>query len=182
MKKELREIILEKRNSLDKKYVLEKTKKIKETLFSLQEFKKAKTIMFYVSKDNEVYTHDMIKELFGRKKIIVPVTDFKNNGLILSELNDFSEMEPSYYGVLEPKKIKKVNPKEINIVIVPGVAFDKKGNRIGYGKGYYDIFLKKTKALKIALAFDFQVEDKIKSEDIDVPMDMIITEKEIIKN
>ncbi len=181
MKQKLREIILEKRNSLTKEDILKKSNKIMEKLFSLPEFKKAKKIMFYVSKDNEVFTHNMIKELINKKKILVPVTDYENKNLIISELKNFSDLEPGYYGVLEPKKIKKVNPKDIDIVIVPGVVFDKKGNRIGYGKGYYDIFLKKTKAFKIGLAFDFQVVEEIKKEEFDVAIDIIVTEKEIIK-
>ena len=181
MKERLREKILEKRNLLTKKEVIKKSEKILKKLSSLHEFKKAKTVMFYVSKDNEVYTHDMIKDLIGKKKIIVPVTDFKNKDLILSELKDFSDLEPSYYGVLEPKKVRKVDPNNVDIVIVPGAAFDKKGNRIGYGEGYYDNFLRKIKALKIGLGFDFQVVDEIKAEEFDVSVDVIVTEKEVIR-
>lgn len=180
MKEKLRQEILEKRNLLERKEVIKKSKKIIRKLKSLKEFKKAKTIMFYVSKDNEVFTHDIIKKMIGRKEIIVPVTDFKNKALILSELNDFSELEPGYYSVLEPKNVKEVSIDEIDIVIVPGVVFDKKGNRIGYGEGYYDIFLKRTKALKIGLGFDFQIVDKIETERYDIPVDVVVTEKEII--
>ncbi len=181
MKQKLREAILEKRNSLTKEEIKKKSNIIRGKLFSLPKFKKAETVLFYVSKDNEVYTHDMIRDLLGKKKIIVPVTDLKNKDLILSELNDFSDLEPGYYGVLEPKKIKKVSPSGIDIVIVPGIAFDRKGNRIGYGVGYYDIFLKKTKALKIGLAYDFQIVDEIKTEDFDVSVDVVVTDKEIIR-
>ncbi len=179
MKDKLRKEILEKRNLLDKKELLKKSKKIIRKLKSLKNFKKAKTIMFYVSKDNEVYTHDIIKKSLKKKKIIVPVTDFKNKDLVPSELNDFSELEPGYYNVLEPKNVKEVDVNEIDIVIVPGVVFDKNGNRIGYGEGYYDKFLKKTKALKIGLAFGFQVVDEIESEETDVPVDLIISESNL---
>jgi len=178
MKEKLRQEILEKRDSLSQKEILKKSKKINRKL--RRKIKKFKTVMFYVSKGSEVFTHDIIRKLIKKKKIIVPVTDFKNKGIIASEINDFSELEPGYYGVLEPKNIKKVDVNEIEAVIVPGVVFDKKKDRIGYGEGYYDKFLKKTKALKIGLAFDFQVVDEIKSEEYDVPVDIIITEEEII--
>lgn len=180
MKEKLREEILEKRNSLDKKKLKKKSKKIIKRLRKLKEFKKAKTIMFYVSKGSEVYTHDIIKKMIKKKKIIVPVTDFKNKDLILSEINDFKELEPGYYNVLEPKNVKEVDINKIDVVIVPGVVFDKKKNRIGYGEGYYDIFLKKAKALKIGLCFDFQLIDEIKKEKYDVAVDVIVTDKYII--
>lgn len=92
-------------------------------------------------------------------------------------------LQKGRFGILEPKnKIRLKSFSKIAAVIVPGIAFDKKGNRLGFGKGYFDKFLKKIKsdALKIGLAFSFQVLKKIPTTKNDIKMDFIITEKEII--
>lgn len=179
MKSKIREQIKAKRDSLSKEELLHLSKLVIENLSSIDDFNKRNNIMFYISKDNEVHTHNIIKSLMKKKKIIVPITD--KNSLIASELTDFSNLKLGPFSVLEPTTIKEISPDDIDIVIIPGVAFDRNGNRVGYGKGYYDIFLKKTNALKIALAFDFQVVDKIETSTHDVSVDIIVTEKEIIK-
>ena len=119
------------------------------------------------------------------KKIIVPKTIPETKELILSELKDYEQdLDIGVYGVLEPNKefIRPVSYDVIELVLVPGAVFDIKGNRIGYGAGYYDRFLSKLDESipKIALAYDFQIVDKITPHEHDVPMDYIITEKRII--
>jgi len=185
MKDTLRKELLIKRKSLSKNEALEKSSQIKKRLFELNEFKQSSVVLFYVSYDNEVYTHDMIKECISvGKKIIVPVSDIEKRSLILSELRDWNDLEPGSYGILEPKKdkINEIPLESIDIIIVPGVGFDKIGCRIGHGKGYYDNLLKELKkTLNIGLAFEIQIVEKIPIESHDKPVDMIITEKRIIK-
>ena len=114
----------------------------------MKDFKHATTILFYVSYDNEVYTHEMIKELLKNKKnIVVPIADKKNRSLTLSKLDNWDDLEIGTYNILEPKleRIKKISLDSIDLIIVPGIGFDKKGNRIGHGKGYYDKLLKNSK-------------------------------------
>ncbi|MBI2650914.1 5-formyltetrahydrofolate cyclo-ligase [Candidatus Woesearchaeota archaeon] len=117
------------------------------------------------------------------KNIIVPYTAKGN--LRLSELKKFSELEQKKFGILEPKKefIRKFNLKELDLVIVPGIVFDKNRHRIGYGYGYYDRFLKNLSnhVIKIGIAFEFQLVDKIPHEMHDVAMDIVITENFILK-
>lgn len=187
MKQKLKIKILEKRNSLSEKEVLEKSKKIIKNLKSLKEFKQAKNILFYVSFNHEVDTQEIIKELLKTKEknIIVPYTIKKNPNLFLSEIKDFVELEPKTFGILEPKEkyIREFNKDKLDLVIVPGIVFDRKAHRIGYGYGYYDRFLKtiKKEIIKIGLAFDFQIVDKIPEEKHDVSLNIIVTEKEIIR-
>ena len=190
MKKALKDAIFGKRKSLSKMEVEEKSTAIREKLFSLNEFKDAKNIMFYVSFNNEVNTIETIKELSKNKKenkknIIVPYVEKNNPILQLSEIKDFSDLEPKTFGILEPKKnkIKNFDIDRLDLVIVPGIAFDKNGHRIGYGYGYYDRLLGKLgdKATKTGLCYEFQLIDKIPEEKHDIPMDIIITEKRIIK-
>ena len=185
MKLSLKSQIFEKRNKLQKKEMQEKSNKIKQKLFSLKEFKNAKNIMFYVSTNNEVDTQKIIKELLSNKEktIIVPYTIKGDLKLYISELKNFNESKPKTFGILEPKESyqREFNPDKLDIVIVPGIAFDKNGHRIGYGYGYYDRFLKtiRKETLKIGLAYDFQLIEKIPEERHDVPVDIILTEKEI---
>ena len=181
-KNEIRKILKNKRLNLSKNEILTKSKQIKNRLFQMDEFKKAKNILFYVSYDNEVFTHDAIKEALIDKIIVVPISNIKDNSLIFSRLNSFKDLEEGAYGILEPKKdlIKEITIDKIDLIIVPGIGFDLRGNRIGHGKGFYDRFLKNTNALILALAFEFQIIEKIPIEEHDKPVDIIITEKRII--
>ncbi|MFH1073973.1 MAG: 5-formyltetrahydrofolate cyclo-ligase [Candidatus Firestonebacteria bacterium] len=158
-----------------------KSRVIMKKLFSLPEFKKAKKVMFYVSFNNEVDTHKMIsKALKIKKKIYVPVADFKNMRLSINRIREFpGNLKRSKYGILEPGKEYKdiFKGNKIDIIVVPGIGFDCDGNRIGYGGGFYDRLLKRIKAVKIGLAFDFQMFKKIPTDENDQKLDMIITEK-----
>jgi len=187
MKQKLKLEIIEKRNKLTKEEIKEKSKKNIDNLKSLKEFQEAKNILFYVSCNNEVDTQEIIKELLKNKEknIIVPYT-IKNKPIIfVSGLKDFVELEPKLFGILEPKEkyIREFNREKLDLVIVPGIVFDKNGHRIGYGYGYYDRFLKtiKNNVVKIGLAYDFQLIDRIPEEKHDVSLNIIVTEKEIFK-
>jgi len=183
MKEILRKEIKEKRKKQSKEEQRKKSKEIKEKLFNLKEYKEAKTILIYVSYNSEVFTHEMIKEALNNKNVVVPISNTKNNTLSLSILESWNDLESSSYGILEPKKdkIKEIPIDEIDLIIVPGVAFDIRGNRMGHGKGYYDKLLEKTKLITIGLAFEFQLVNKIPTEKHDKPVNIIITEKRIIK-
>jgi len=92
------------------------------------------------------------------------------------------DLEPGSFSILEPKDtIPPENPKIIQLALVPGVAFDYSGHRIGYGHGFFDRLLKKTNCYKIGIAYEFQIVKNVGGEIHDVPVDMIITEKRIIK-
>jgi len=183
MKDELRKIVKEKRNRLQKIDVLTKSSQIKKRVFDLKEFKQAKTVLFYVSYDNEVYTHDMIKEsmLMG-KRVVVPKSDTNNNTLLLSKLTKWDDLELGAYTILEPKKevFKEISINSIDFAIVPGVVFDEKGHRIGHGKGYYDRLLKNVSCTSIGLSFELQLVNTISAEKHDIKVDKIVTEKRII--
>ena len=180
-KNTLREKLLEERRKLDKEGVIKRGNILKEKLFSLEEYKKAKTVMFFVSFGKEIYTHNMVEEALKdeSKTIAVPkVVEFE---LIPCIIENFSGLVGSNYGILEPIETKKANLQEIDIVLVPGIGFDKNGYRIGFGKGYYDKFLKTTSALKIGLCMDFEIIENIPNDEWDVPMDIVMSEERIIR-
>ena len=187
MNKEIfRKKILEKRQSMSKNDVMSKSIIIIKSLMSTDFYNSSQAIMTYVSFRNEVRTIDLINQALNNKRVIIPKTIPETKEIELSELRDLErDLDTGVYGVLEPKKdfIRPVSNDIIDLVIVPGAAFDLKGNRIGYGAGYYDKFLSKLdKSIpKIALAFDFQIMENVHSHEYDVPMDYIITENRIIK-
>lgn len=184
MKEFLRKKLINKRKKLSKLEVVNKSLLIEKKLFNLDEFKDSNNILFYVSYNNEVNTHEMIKKCLSMKKnIIVPISDVINKELILSKIDKWDDLNIGSYNILEPakKNEKKINLNDINIIIIPAIGFDIKGNRIGHGYGYYDKLLKKSnKAHNIGLAFDFQIVDLINVDKHDVPVDKILTEKRII--
>ncbi len=177
MKKALREKVLEKRKNLTEK--AEKSSAVKRKLYTLPEFEDAKKVCIYVSLENEVHTHDVIKENLKNKDIVVPKV--KGEKLLLCELKSFDELSEGSFCVLEPGEERRVSPQDIDCVIVPGVVFDKEGFRIGYGKGFYDRLLNEVNCPKIGLCFDMQLVEEVPFEEHDIPVDIIITETKVIK-
>lgn len=180
MKNLVKEGMLEKRGAISKEEIAAKSDKIKRNLFNLGQYKQSKTAMFFVSFNSEVHTHDMIRESFAGKTVVVPKV--MHHEIEPSLIIDLDSLIEGKFGVPEPIEIMKIAYKNIGLVLVPGIAFDKSGHRIGYGLGYYDKFLKKVpKAVKVGLCFDFQVVDAIPKETHDVPVDFIVTEERVIE-
>lgn len=178
-KKELRKKILGIRNKMLKEDLENNSRIIMNKIIGLRTYKQSKVVFVYMDFNNEVMTSDLIKHMMAEKKrVVIPYTDVINTLVIPSEITEEADLKLSPFGYYEPKKIMPVDVEEIDLVLVPGVVFDKNLNRIGFGKGYYDRILKNLKpgAKKIGLAHDFQVLDEIPAEDHDIKMDMIITE------
>jgi 5-formyltetrahydrofolate cyclo-ligase len=156
---------------------LKKSEIIKNKLFRLKVFKKAKRIMFYLAYDGEVETKEMIKEAMEEGKIIaVPVCKVKERKIIPCKIGPQTKFKKGPYGIKEPCKKIPLPLKELDLVIVPGVAFDKKGRRLGRGKGYYDYFLKNLpkKTTTIGLAFDFQIVSRLPILSHDMPVKRVL--------
>ena len=183
-KEQLRDQIRNQRSNKSKSFILEKSEKISKNLCNLKEFQQADHILFYVSYNGEVDTHSLLKKTLSSKKtVFVPLSNPKDHTLSISELRAFSDLIPGTYGILEPKK-EKIRPSSIHnidVVLVPGVAFDKYGHRLGQGGGYYDWFLSKSTAISIALSFKFQLVKEIPVESHDQSVDIIVTEHQVIR-
>jgi 5-formyltetrahydrofolate cyclo-ligase len=187
-KKELRKKILALRNTLPLEERGKKSKSIHSRLFSLPEFVTAKTLAFYVSFKSEVLTGTMIREALSLgKAVVVPITDLANRRLKLSRIVDYTaDLAPGTWGILEPKpdRIRLMSLKEVDLIITPGAAFDKKGCRIGYGGGFYDSLLKSVQERRpsVALAFELQMVEEVPVESgHDEPVEIIITEERVIR-
>ena len=180
-KSAIRNRIKKMRRKQDPSTIIKKSSAIWKFLLSLPEYRRAKTIAFYASieKEGEVATLEMIEDsLTQNKKVCLPkvVAD----RLKFFDVKSVKELKEGAFGILEPIG-DKIKPEQIDMVVLPGIAFDATGNRIGFGRGYYDRFLKKVKNVsRIALAFDFQIVDKIPSTKPDVRVHKIITESRII--
>lgn len=181
-KQELREKILAKRRNLDSALVEENSRLISDYIISSEIFRQSKVIMTYLNYPKEVQTDYIFETAIKQNKTVtIPVCEKESIDLIPSKITDINQVEVGYYGLREPKKefFYPIDSKLIDLVIVPGVAFDLKGNRIGHGKGYYDNLFKKINpsAIKIGLAFQFQIiDDSWETDKWDVPLDGLITE------
>lgn len=183
MKDLLRMQNLQKRNSLCTRDLGEKSVAIKEKLFSLPEFQGAEKILFFVEIGNEVRTNPMILEALARGKIIaVPKSDFANRTMQAIQIDSLDVLEKTKIGLFEPKTGEEIPAMEIDLIIVPGVAFDAQGHRLGFGKGFFDKFLRGTRreACKIALSFECNIEESVPYASHDALMNKIITEERII--
>ena len=184
MKTKIRENLLNMRKALPHSEVLKKSAQIKNRLFASSWYQEAGTILFYVSYDNEVNTHEMIQEsLVKGKNVMVPKTDSKKKTLVISRLLCWDDLCPGTYTILESKDdcVREVPITSIDLCIIPGVAFDHNGNRIGHGGGYYDRLLQaECHAHRIGLAFEFQVMKRIPIETHDIRVEKIITEERVI--
>ncbi|QGU95685.1 5-formyltetrahydrofolate cyclo-ligase [Clostridium bovifaecis] len=178
-KKKIRSIVKDKRNSLSKRAKELMDSIIFNKIVESEVYKAANTIFVYVSFQGEVDTHKLIKyALNDNKRICVPKIISKKDGIRAVEISSFEELKEEAYSILEPQSFdKQIDEKDIDLILMPGVAFDESGGRIGYGGAFYDRFLKNTslKTLKIALAYDFQIFDKVPMEEHDIKIDGIIT-------
>ncbi len=183
-KQNLRKKLLEQRKSLSEESYLQKSVQICKRLTEQAEFKKAQTIHCYVSinKRREVNTHPLIKKMpEDRKRVVVPFMQIEKGTLLHIELNHYDDLKPNRWGVLEPQKGNEVDPKELDLVIVPMVGGDSHKNRIGYGKGFYDRFLQQPNCPKIGLLFEECLVEKVPVEGFDVGLDRIMTEDKVIE-
>ncbi|GAB6179607.1 5-formyltetrahydrofolate cyclo-ligase [Desulfotomaculum defluvii] len=188
-KDRIRKQVLEARGNLSQGEVVDKSNSITERLLCCNLYQLARTIMVYLDFRNEVKTDSLIKHALGTgKQVVVPVVNTQDRSMISSLLVNYPEdLTSGSYGILEPApdKVRPMDPREIDLVIVPGAVFDYQGNRMGYGGGYYDRFLPRLRkdAVALALAYEFQVRQDFAMlmGQYDQPVQYIVTEKRIIQ-
>ena len=180
MKKILRKKALEKRNLVPERKREEMSFKICEKVIKSKEYKNAKTIMVYSKIASEVDLESVIIDALSKNKTVCfPRCIKETHEMDAIPVLDLSALKDGAYGIKEPLG-DGIEPEEIDLIIVPIVAFTKNKDRLGYGGGYYDRFFVKTKALKMGVAYSSQEEEKVYPEKTDIPLDMIVTETEVI--
>lgn len=183
-KKKIREQILRKRDAINpqEKEILDH--KIFKNLINSSFYCKASTIFTFVSFKSEVDTHKLINQAIKDGKIVgVPKIKSKEKGIEVFEIKSLKNLEKGYFGILEPKGNCPIiiPPEDINLALIPGLAFDLKGGRVGYGGGYYDRYLAKVnkKTAKLALGYHFQLLGNVPVDDHDIRINGIITDEGI---
>ncbi|WP_309395938.1 5-formyltetrahydrofolate cyclo-ligase [Cerasicoccus maritimus] len=175
----LRHLALARRSSLPPEERQTRNQHIMQKLFALPDFTQASRVLFYVSFGSEVDTHDLMNRSFGGKDVLAPRVN--GDSLHVHELNSLDELKPGAFGILEPvATLPEVATDSVEVILVPGAAFDLRGHRIGYGKGYYDRLLSSVNALKIGLAYDRQIVDTVPNEEHDIPVDILITNERVL--
>lgn len=180
-KEEIRRKNKEKRSKISRAEVGQKSSAAAKVFILSEIYKDAKCIMLYSPLGNETDTSEIIESAFcDGKKIVLPVTDQNSGQLTPVIVTKNTTFKKGAFSVSEPIGAEKAKTSEIDVVVVPGIAFDKKGNRIGFGKGCYDKLLYCMSAIKVGFCYDFQVLDEIPSDGHDIKMDYLITEKGLI--
>lgn len=188
-KGQIRDRIKDTRSKQSKEDRIHNSKAIHNQLFESEAYRHCSKLFSFVSFGDEVDTKELIaRALTDQKTVYVPRVEQKS--LEFFEIHDLNRLVPSKFGVPEPEPdyehiYAPLNQaqKDCSLMVMPGLAFDLRGNRVGYGAGYYDRYLSRfanNQFIKIAVAFDFQVIDQIPAEEFDVIMDAIITPTRII--
>ncbi len=184
-KARIRQEVLRTRDLLDTKTRQVKSSLVTERLLLLPAFLQAKSIFFFVSFRSEVSTISLIKEALRMgKRVALPRVERKHRALDLYEITDMSEIAPGCMGIPEPPAAeeRKRGINDMDLVIMPGAAFDASGNRLGYGGSYYDRLLAglDKKIPLVAIAYDEQIQDSIPAESHDIRVNIIVTDKRVV--
>lgn len=183
-KQRLREEVRARRAAQPRKDEL--SRRIAARLAALPEYHAAGTVLFYVSFRSEVRTREMLAEAWrAGKRVVVPYCT--GGRLKLVKIDGADELAPGTLGILEPRPElrsrpeRRVDPQEPDLIVVPGLAFDRQGNRLGYGRGYYDKLLPlvRSDAALVALAYECQRVDALPRLAHDVPVHKIVTERAV---
>lgn len=186
LKKEIRREVLRKRDSLSLQVRRELSDRICDNLFNLKEFQRAKVVHFFLTTKSEIITEEAIRKAMSvGKEIVVPIMDKEQRRICLSKIEDYDqELMMMPHGIPEPRpEFNRCVPLcDVELMVLPGVAFDIQGHRLGYGAGYYDRLLEDAgcRPILVALAFEIQIVDEIPVGNHDVRMDKIITEERVI--
>lgn len=174
-KKEIRKRIKSLKGEISLDVKKKRSLSILNRLKNNKAFERAKTVMLYWSMDDEVFTHDFVVEYAKTKTIILPCV----KGDVL-ELRVFKGLENLVdgdgFGIPEPSGDLFLGVDDIDLIVVPGVAFDNQNNRMGRGRAYYDKLLRTTNCEKIGICFKFQLLDKVPTDEYDIKMDLVISE------
>jgi 5-formyltetrahydrofolate cyclo-ligase len=185
-KKEIRKKLIERLLSLTKEEVKRRSKNVEKILSELPIYKEAKVILVYYPLRGEVDVLEMIRKVWSSKRVCFPVMDVGTKDLRAFEVSNLdSDFISGPYGVMQPDitKTKEIALGDIDMILVPGIAFDCQKNRLGRGAGYYDRFLKKIKfpTKKVGVAFEFQVLENLPVHPtFDEKVDTVVTERDVI--
>jgi 5-formyltetrahydrofolate cyclo-ligase len=177
-KRTLRRHILAQRDGLNAETLGRRSAAIRQALEKVEAYQTAHTVHLFVPFGSEVDTRPILEDLWAREVRAVLPRVARGRQLEHLAVSSWDELEPGAYSIPEPvSRCRAVDPSGVDLILVPGVAFDRKGGRLGYGGGYYDRFLEACPAPRVALAFDLQMVDEVPREPHDLLVHEILTEK-----
>lgn len=174
--------MLAKRRQLDRQWVECASQKILELLRDCEQYRQAETIMLYLSMPDEPQTDEIIQLAWSQgKKVCVPHLTDKFGIMEAASIHSLDDLVIGRLGLRlpDPSRLSIVDPKSIDYILVPGVAFDRNGQRLGMGAGYYDRFLSRTQAKLTGMAWSFQVVSQVPVAEHDIVLDYLLTEEGI---
>lgn len=182
-KKILRKRLIESRKSLDKVEKAKWDKIISEKIIKSDCFKKAEQVLIFSSTDDEFDTRYIIERCrLLYKRVFYPLCIDSDGKMEFYKVDSVGDLQVGMYNILEPKSTcKKYIPQDNDLIIVPCLSADKHKNRMGYGKGYYDRFLKDFNGVSISPCYDILLEDEIPTDKYDMKINIIVTDKEVIQ-
>ena len=162
--------------------VKEKSMQASRIFLQSEIYKNAKQIMLYLPLDNEMDTNFIMECAFNDKKnVVLPVTDAKSGIITPCLVTKKTQFAKGAFSVYEPLDKKVADMSKTDVIVVPGIAFNKRGERIGFGKGCYDRLLRDTKTIRVGFCYDFQICEEFKGEEHDVAMNFLISNSGMIK-
>lgn len=175
-KKQLRQLIRQRKSECPIPERIERSKAVIAALEADEDYLKARNVLCYWSLPDEVDTHDFVIRAAASKRLFLPVVS--GDDLLIREFTGVSSLcEGENYSIPEPAiGSVQASISDIDLVVVPGVAFDRKGGRMGRGKGFYDRLLQGSDVVKIGICFGFQLVDEVPMQEHDILMDKVISE------
>jgi 5-formyltetrahydrofolate cyclo-ligase len=181
-KAELRERVLALRRDLSPEDRSRRSEAVAGALFDLPEVRSARTVALFSSFGSEVDTAPVIERAHGEgRRVVLPYLD--EDVMEVAEHRPGDRLVPSSYGPAEPSRREPVDPVEVDAVVVPGLAFDRRGRRVGYGGGYYDRWLRRLRpdAVRIGVGFAFQLVDRVPAAGSDERVDVVVTDEGVVR-
>ncbi len=175
----LRARMREVRSRLSPERVGEDSGKIAEQLFSLVAFTRARVVGCYMALPHEVQTEEILMQCRRAGKRVCVPAQTQDGSYLMAWFDDHEETAQGPWNIPQPKEIRPAHQREVDLMIVPGLAFDRRVRRLGHGGGHYDRLLARCSAVKVGLAFESQIVGEVPVEPRDVPMDFVVTEERI---
>lgn len=184
--RQIRRAMLAQRRALPERERLERSQRVWQRLATLPWYHNANVILGYMAFDKEVLTDGLLRQATAAgKRVVVPTVQVELQQLVLYAIRDLErDVAPGFHGILEPRcqYTSPVDVEELELAIVPGVAFDLQGGRLGFGAGFYDRLLSRFPpgVPKVAIAYDFQIVPRLPRQSHDIALDAIVTESRVI--
>jgi 5-formyltetrahydrofolate cyclo-ligase len=181
-KRSLRNSLLQQRRQLTETEVQHRSFAVQQQLLALASYRQSRTVAFYSSIHNEVSTVQLLRDaLANRRSVVMPRVT--GDDLVFRLIHSLEDLAPGSFGILEPKAETELIALDlIDMILLPGVAFDYRGHRLGYGKGYYDRALSTVgnRAKRVGLAYDFQLVEQLPVFPHDMQLDLVVTETGVL--